>query len=289
MSASVVRKFMMWWFDRPFSPWVCSNISIDFGNAQKYLEGLNESKETRISVQHLICAAIAASLSRHPYANSRIVGGRIDRPKNVSIAIPVNLLGHDGGNERELGLSIVAAAETLSLKELSRQSQEQLLVERSGIIENTFLQRILWIAGRLPLWLSGSLLSTIDFVLKRRWIWNRAQRSFPITAGLTNPGAVFELEDGILLRANSVHLPQRLVAVGTFWGTTTVQDEVVVVNKDIAIRPMLPVMLVFDHRIMDGVRAGKLLLTFHRIIQDPQRYFGEAGDKVIAAEAFLSN
>ena len=78
----------------------------------------------------------------------------------------------------------------------------------------------------------------------------------------------------ILLRANSVHLPQRLAAVGTFWGVTTVQDEVVVVDKNPAVRPMLPVMLVFDHRIMDGVRAGKMLMTFHSIIQIPLIFLG---------------
>ena len=281
MPNSVVRKFMMWWFDTPFSPWVCTNISVDFTAAQSYLDAVNKVSSSRVSVQHLICAAIAASLDRHRYANSRVVAGRIDHPEHVSIAIPVNLLGHRCGERRELGLTILAKAETLSLLELSQLSQKQLQVERSGKIENQFLQRILWIADRLPQSISSLLLSLIDFTLKRSWVWSRAQKAFPITAGLSNPGAVFDLEEGILLRANSVHLPQRLAAVGTFWGVTTVQDEVVVVKKQPAVRPMLPVMLVFDHRIMDGVRAGKMLMTFHSIIQNPADFFGAQGDSCI--------
>ena len=277
MPNSVVRKFMMWWFDTPFSPWVCTNISVDFTAAQKYLSAINQEASSRISVQHLICAAIAASLDRHRYANSRVVAGRIDHPEQ-RIAIPVNLLISAGSAESLM--TILAKAETLSLRELSQLSQKQLQVERSGKIENTFLQRILWIADRLPQSISSILLSMIDFTLKRSWIWRRAQKAFPITAGLSNPGAVFDLEEGILLRANSVHLPQRLAAVGTFWGVTTVQDEVVVVDKSPAVRPMLPVMLVFDHRIMDGA-SRQNAMTFHSIIQNPADFFGAQGDTII--------
>ena len=104
----------------------------------------------------------------------------------------------------------------------------------------------------------------------------------PVTTGLTNPGASLGGEEGVLVRGGAVHLPNRLVHVGTFWGISPIQDEVIPVDGVPAVRPMLPVLLVFDHRLVDGVLAGRLLKTFVGILRHPEAVFGADGESSAA-------
>ena len=119
MSVSVIRKFLLWWFDAPFSPWVSTSGAIDFRAAQDYLNELSKSPGAKISVQHLICAAIARALKSVPEANARIIGQRIFPQKHVGIAMPVNLLGHKAGKSRELSMTVVSKVETLTTGKLN--------------------------------------------------------------------------------------------------------------------------------------------------------------------------
>ena len=40
---------------------------------------------------------------------------------------------------------------------------------------------------------------------------------------------------------------------------------------------MLPVVLIFDHRLIDGVRASQLILRMRQILGDPAAVFGADG------------
>ena len=87
---SIVRKFLLWWFSPPNSPWVNVNLSVDFTHAISYLEQLNQdSSLPKITVQHLLCASMTRALLEVPEANSRIVGGKIISQKHIGIAMPV--------------------------------------------------------------------------------------------------------------------------------------------------------------------------------------------------------
>ena len=56
-----------------------------------------------------------------------------------------------------------------------------------------------------------------------------------------------------------------------------VQDEVIPVDGRPEVRPVLPVILVFDHRLFDGVMASRLLTRFASMLQDPASVFGPDG------------
>ena len=125
MSVSVIRKFLLWWFDAPFSPWVSTSGAVDFRAAQAYLAELAEGEGPKVSIQHLICAAVARALKSVPEANARIIGQRIFPQKHVGIAMPVNLLGHKAGKSRELSMTVVSKVETMSLRVSSSHSKSR--------------------------------------------------------------------------------------------------------------------------------------------------------------------
>ena len=43
---------------------------------------------------------------------------------------------------------------------------------------------------------------------------------------------------------------------------------------------MLPMMLLFDHRLIDGVMAGRLAKTFGELLRDPGAAFGPDGGRI---------
>lgn len=274
---SVIRRFLMWWFGPPASPWVCVNVSVDMTPAQAWLEAVNADGGPRVSLQHLLCAAIGRTLARWPMANARIHRDRIIPQDDVVVAMPVNLLGHAEGGRRELGMAVVAGAGRKSVRDLAQATRATVANERKGEVDNPFMRLMLKVAENSP----GPLLSRAFDAMERARahpaVEARLHSMAPVTTGLTNPGAALANQPGVLFRGGAVHLPNRLVHVGTFWGVTPIQDEVVPIDGQPAVRPMLPVLLVFDHRLVDGVLAGRILDTFTGILRDPAAAFGADG------------
>ena len=52
-------------------------------------------------------------------------------------------------------------------------------------------------------------------------------------------------------------------------GTGSIVDRAVVVDGEIVIRPMMPISFTFDHRVLDGVPAGKFSGRFGRMLRNP--------------------
>lgn len=278
---SVIRRFLIWWFGPPASPWVCVNVSIDMTAAKDYLAAVNAGGGARISIQHLLCGAVGRTLTRWPMANARIHRNRILPQDDVVVAMPVNLLGHAEGERRELGMAVVDGAGHKSLRALAEATRATVANEREGKVDNPLMRMMLRLAESSPGPLLGKALDALELSRAHPAMDARLHALAPVTTGLTNPGAALAGQPGVLFRGGAVSLPNRLLHVGTFWGVTPIQDEVVPVDGEPAVRPMLPVLLVFDHRLVDGVLAGRVLQTFSAILQDPAATFGgDGGDGV---------
>jgi 2-oxoglutarate dehydrogenase E2 component (dihydrolipoamide succinyltransferase) len=81
------------------------------------------------------------------------------------------------------------------------------------------------------------------------------------TFTITN-GGVF----GSLLSTPIVNSPQSAIL-----GMHKIQDRPVVVDGQIAVRPMMYIALTYDHRIIDGREAVQFLVTVKQCLEDPAR------------------
>ena len=81
------------------------------------------------------------------------------------------------------------------------------------------------------------------------------------TFTITN-GGVF----GSLLSTPIVNAPQSAIL-----GMHKIQDRPVVVDGQVAIRPMMYIALTYDHRIIDGREAVQFLVTVKQCLEDPAR------------------
>lgn len=275
---SAVRRTLLWWFQEPANAHVSINFAVDFTAARAYLAALARQEGPRVTVQHLLLGAVARTLRAFPLANAQVRRNRIVMRDRVGVAMPVNLLGHEGGKQRELGIMLVQDADRLSLRELATASTRSVQRERQGKGTHPLVRLMLKVAERAPQPVFFGVLDGWERLRRAPITAELAFRAAPATTLLSNAGAPLGAPDGVLFRGGAISPPPRLGHVGTVWGSSMVQDEVVVVDGQPAVRPMLPLLLVFDHRLLDGVAAGRLALHLSGLLRAPEQAFGPDGE-----------
>jgi len=281
---SLVRRFLLWWMSAPANPYICASVTVDWSDARTYLLRLAPRDGVKVTVQHLVAGAIARTLAEHPEANARIFGRRIVPQSHVGIFMPVELAERVGAS-RELSAMVLQEAERRSLRDIAAATTHLVSEERAGRIQNPFVRSLVTVLERLPdepMWRS---LDAMDRALRRPAVAERLFASLPVTTGLSNIGSHIGTIDGALFRGGAIALPPRLGQLGTFWGLSGIQDEVLAVNGEAVVRPVLPVLFVFDHRLVDGVKAGRIMATFARCLRDPESVFGVDGDSIALIDA----
>lgn len=277
---SAVRRFLLWWMGHPANPYVCVNAAIDFSPARAYLADLRaQDAAPPVTVQHLLAAAIAQTYRKFPEINARIIGDRIRRIERVGIAMPVNLLGHQGGGARELAMAVVEDLDQMTLRQVATACTRTVKAERAGSAQNPLMRWLLPAIDALPMPLVFGGLHVVGAVSRHPLSAHRLFQLAPVTTALTNPGSAFGQVPGMLFRGGSIAVPTRIGHVGSLWGIAPVQDEAVAHDGQVVVRPMLPVLYCFDHRLVDGVMAGRILVHFGRLLSDPAAAFGADGDR----------
>jgi len=277
---NATRRALVWWFGPPQGAHQNATCSLDAGEALAYLEGLNQGEGTKVTLNHLLAAAIARTLTENPMANARVVGLRVFMPEHVGIAMPVSLAGHAGESRGELSMAVITEVETLSLRQVAQRATRVVSGERSGNGATPLVDIVFAAAERLPMGVVRRLFDGLAGSLQHRvpasLFWSQA----PATTTLSNPGPAIGSVPGVLARGLALSLPARGLSLSTVWGVAMVQDEVRAVDGEVVVRPCLPLMLAFDHRTVDGILAGRLMGRVAEILGDPAALFGADGEEI---------
>lgn len=283
LKLSITRKAMLWWFSFPANPYVSISASIDFAAAEAYLDQLNRNRDERVSVHHLVVAAAGRTIHAFPAANARIVGHRIFQLDDVGVAMPVNLIGHEAGAKQETTIAVVESAESRSLVDIAQLSRRRVADERAGKSTNALMRTMQWIGEHAPYPVIAGTFGLAHRAMRHPLVARQLYRHMPVSTAVSNVGASFAQVlaggnyPGLQFRAAAIAPPQRLVYAGTVFGISAVQDEVVAKDGQPEVRPMLPVVLTFDHRLIDGVLAGRILVHLSELLADPESVFGADG------------
>ncbi len=278
---STVRKALMWWFHWPGNPYVSVTAAVDFTGGRAYLEQVNAEGRSKVSINHLVVAVAARVMHEFPEANAWLVGNKIRRQPHVGVAMPVNLEGHEAAGQ-QTSLAVVKDADTLTLRQIAEAGRKEVSAERRGEITNPLIRSVSGIVDHLPYSFLARGLDLLDLAARHPLVSMALHRQLGFTTVVTNAGAPFGRMEGALFRSGAFEIPQRLFHVGTVWGLSAIQDEVLAINGKPEVRPTLPVVFVFDHRLFDGVKGGKILIRFMKLMQDPATVLGERGDVPIA-------
>lgn len=257
VSESGVRRFLLWFFDEPGNdPYVSLNFDVNVEPTLEFLDAFAHTHGERAGIQHVVTKAVARCLREVPPLNVKLFGRRIYQLDRVDIAMPVHLDATASGDD-ETGMTILREADKKSLLEIARETRGMARAERSGEINLTgsaFLRRG---ARHIP---SSVLYAGLDItraLLSLPITYRLLEEHIGVSSAVTNVGAVFDMPRGARFRAGSASIPSKAGHIASVFGVGPVEQAAVVEEGAVVVRKVLPIVMMVDHRAIDGVLMAK--------------------------------
>jgi len=255
------RKMSLVNWRHPSDPQVYARSEVDMSRALEYARKESERAGLTITPTHLVIRALGLCFQEYPDANAIIRWGRIYARKRINIFCHVAI----PGKRPDLSGVILRDVETKNPVAIARELKEKVKAVRSGADQD--FARTKRTLDTIPGFFYRPVLRLIEF-LQYTLNLNLSFLGIPQDpfggALVTSVGSVGVSEAfaplSPLTRAPIV------VSVGK------VADKPVVRDGAIVIRPICVLCATFDHRIMDGLMAGKLAKFVGRYLGDPQEY-----------------
>jgi pyruvate/2-oxoglutarate dehydrogenase complex dihydrolipoamide acyltransferase (E2) component len=255
---STWRRLALHTWNPPSDPTVYGQLEIDATEALELVKDLRATTGLRITVTHLVGRAVALAIKARPEVNCIARFGKLYQRETIDVFYQVafeggeNLAGHK-----------VERADEKSITEIARELSAGAGQVREGKAENVRATKRF---SYIPAALTGYLLRAATFVtydldldLSRFGVPYDAFGSVMVT----NVGS-FGLTSGFAPLLPIARCPI-LVLVGEVQQRAVVRDGVVVP------RPILPLGVTFDHRILDGFQAGVLAKRFREVMESPRK------------------
>ncbi|MBI4615318.1 MAG: 2-oxo acid dehydrogenase subunit E2 [Planctomycetes bacterium] len=259
-AASSFRKIAVAIWRRPLDPTVHGILEVDMTGALAYLDRLRSSGAGRPTVTHLIVRAVALALARNPEANARVRFRRVWLRDSIDVFVQVAL---DEGND--LSGILVRNADTKSLLAIDAEVRAE--ADKVRRRDDALFGRVMGIVRFIPGFVLSPLLAVAEFLSNAVGLHlpalGIARRPFG-SAMVTSVG-MFGIEYGFAPFFPLADTPL-LVCVGR------VQDRPAVVEGRIEVRPICPLGATLDHRLVDGVLAGRLAQVVRDYLARPEEF-----------------
>lgn len=246
----------------PSDPTVHGLLDVDATEALAFVRELRAKSGERITLTHLVGHAVARAIAQQPDVNAIVRFGRLYQRDTIDVFFQVAFGG--GGN---LAGHKVERADQKGVAAIARELGEGASKVRDGRAENvkTTKRFTHMPAPMMGLALRAASLLTYDLGLDLS-AYGVPFDSFG-SAMVTNVGS-FGLTVGLppLLPISRCPL---VVLVGE------VQDRPVARDGAVVVRPVLPIGVTFDHRLLDGFHAGVLAKEFRRVLENPREVLAE--------------
>jgi pyruvate dehydrogenase E2 component (dihydrolipoamide acetyltransferase) len=236
---------------------IYARMEVDVTAALAYVDRVRGESGERVTLTHVVGAALGRAIRQVPEVRARIVMGRLVDLDTCDVGFAVDI---EGGSD--LAPVKVHAVDRLSPLEVSRAMRAG--AGRLRAREDVSYRRTSTVVRFAPSWVMGPALSVASVVaggLGRRFL---GQPGFPLgTAFVSNVGSL-GLDEVFLAPLPFARTPVYL-AVGA------IQDKAVVVDGAVAVRPVVVLVATADHRIVDGAHAGQLAGIVRDLLLHPER------------------
>ena len=262
--ASPFRKIALGSWNTVGDPSVYGLIEVDVSEVAKATQKIQEKLGVKVTYSHWIAAAAARVLKERPEINSILRMGRIYHRPSVDIFFQVNIPGQGPDKVKKATLSgaVIRKSEDLSALGIAQKLNEKAMAIRDG--KDKEMGKSINMLSKIPTFLIKTVLNISSFLnydlnWPMHWLGTPADPFGSIM--ITNVGSL-----GVRY-AWAPLVPYTRVPLLLTVGET--HDQVVPVDGAPAIRPMLPVCVTFDHRLMDGVHAAHMSQVFKQCFANP--------------------
>jgi pyruvate dehydrogenase E2 component (dihydrolipoamide acetyltransferase) len=248
-------------------PSVYGLIEIDMSETLNALEDYQNKHEVKVTPSHLVGKAAAHCMNLRPEINAMIRGSKIYLRDSVTLFYQVNIpgKGKDAVKKATLSGTTIEKAENLKVYEIARALKEK--AQRARMGQDKELSRNLNIFKYIPWWLARTYLNLGSFLiygLNLDMRWAGLPKDPFGSVMITNIGSLgIDLAWAPLCPYTRVPL---LLTVGA------IADRPVAVEGKVEVRPILPIAVTFDHRLIDGVHAAQMARDFKKCFREPEVY-----------------
>lgn len=242
-------------WSRPTDPTVYGMLDVDVSRALAYLEQFEAPK---VTLTHLVGKAVGLAIADCPSVNAIVRRGRLYTRDRVDVFFQV---AYEHGEN--LSGAKIEAIDRKTLSDIARELADTAAGIRAH--REHKLSRSDALLGRLPAALRTSALRAVETAV---YDWGLDLSRFGVpndafgSAMVTNVG-VFGLPHAFAPLVPFSRVPI-IVTVGAVRQAAVVEDE------QLVIRPVLPIGVTLDHRVLDGYQAGKLARRFQEVLSDPR-------------------
>jgi pyruvate/2-oxoglutarate dehydrogenase complex dihydrolipoamide acyltransferase (E2) component len=244
----------------PSDPQVYGRMEVEMTGALEYIRRESERTGISITVTHLILRAMALCMKAYPDVNVLIRWNRVYLRKRINIFCQVAV----PGKKPELLGVLVRDADAKDVAAIAREIKEKAAAIRNGTDRE--LVRTLRMLDRIPGFLYGPALRLVNFF---QYTLNVDLGRFGIPRDPFGGAAVTDLGSLGVSEAFAPLPPITRMPIVVSVGK--VEEKPVVREGQIVIRPVCVLCLTFDHRMMDGYRAGKVVKFVKRYLADPEK------------------
>ena len=255
LEMSSTRRLMLWFFDDPSGdPYVSVNFDVDITPLRNFLDAFEREHAERITIQHVVTKAVAKCLAEVPALNVKIMGRRLHALDRVDIAMPVHL--DTSGSRDETGMVIVRSVDRLSLLEVANATRRTTREERGGTASmsgSAFARKAM---RALPNALLHPTLGALSWLMSHASVYQLLEDHIGISSAVTNVGSVVALPKGARFHGASATIPCKFGHLASVFAVAPTQVAAVVEDGSVSTRTVLPLVMIVDHRAIDGVLMG---------------------------------
>ncbi len=260
---SAWRKIAMGTWRSVKDPSVYGVLEVPADQALAYMSRLHESTGERISINAFVGKAIAEALLRHPEINSILRFGKLYPRRHVTLFF--HAMSDSKG--RDLSGVTIQEAEQKSLLTVAREVNRK--VEAVKNHSDKTYKKMKNLMAMVPGWLTGLILDLSSFFQYTLNLWSPLLGSPKDPLGsiqITNIGSIgLDFAFAPLVPYSKVPM---VIAVGA------IKDQVIAVDGQVQIKPILRLCVTFDHRLIDGAHAAKLARVAEAIFRNPEQELG---------------
>ncbi|MBR7742534.1 2-oxo acid dehydrogenase subunit E2 [Phycicoccus sp. BSK3Z-2] len=228
---------------------------VDVSAALAHVDHLRETTGERVTLLHLVGAALGRALRAVPEARARVVLGRVVRTDDCTVAFAVDVA--DG---LDLGPVRVQHADRATTVEVTRSLSASAATLRRA--EDRHHRRTSALVRVAPWWVMRPVMATASVLVGGFGVPAFGQPGRPLgTAFVSNVGSL-GLDEAFLA-------PAPFARTAVYLAVGAVRDRPVAVHGEVVVRPTVVLVATADHRIVDGAHAGRLQRVLVDLLADP--------------------
>lgn len=235
-------------------PTIVWGTEADCGELQAFLRDLNRESDVLVTPAHVLVAATARAIEKHPQFNRRILKKRVWAYRDINIVMPVR--GKTGLEVMFFGRPNQKTV--IDVAHESWRNAQSAAGDHDGVPQPSYM--------RMP--------RKFQALLQPLHVWLVNHRNRPLRGtnnrqrGASTMVNYFGHRGMAPLRSfKPSRLPYESISLTVTMGA--IEQRAVVVGQEIVARPIAPLFIRADHRIVDAHEIGAFAETLRQLLADP--------------------